>query len=283
MKTFSMHPAETERFEKVGCAVCGSQDLRERFVLADARFVRCRSCGHVFQSPRPRFEDLRARYQEEYFDYEIENEQAFFRLMLQGLSDIDFQRIEDSRNGNKRLLDVGCATGMLLEHMRDRGWKVQGVEICEPAARFGRETRKVPIETATLEESRLPTGIFDVVHLSHLIEHVPDPRGFLQEAARVTRIGGYLVLVTPDIGGFQARVFGKRWRSAIADHLHLFSYSVLRHLLRESGFGVVRKRSWGGLAAGTAPPWLKRPVDIWAKRLNVGDVMIVLGRRLDRF
>ena len=282
MKTFSMKPAASEHFEEIGCPLCGSEHGRVKFALSDARFVRCATCGHVYQSPRPLFEDLRRRYQDTYFDYEIENEQAFFRLMLQGLGDIGFQRIEDSFNGSRRFLDVGCATGMLLEHMRGRGWNVQGVEICGPAASFGTERRGVSIEVATLEESGLPAQSFDVVHLSHLIEHVPDPRGFLAEAARVTRPGGYLVLVTPDISGFQAKLFGKKWRSAIADHLHLFSNRVLRRAVEEAGFSVVKKRSWGGIAAGMAPGWIKRSADTWAKRLNVGDVMIILARRLDR-
>jgi predicted Zn finger-like uncharacterized protein len=281
MKTFSMAPTESERFEEVACPLCDTEGPVVHFELGEARFVRCSRCGHVYQSPRPVFEDLRERYQDSYFDYEIENEQTFFRLMLQGLGDIRFQRIEDALNGNKRFLDVGCATGMLLEHMKGRGWDVQGVEICAPAARYGIENRGVSIEVATLEESRLPSSSFDVVHLSHLIEHVPDPRGFLEEAARVTKPGGYLVLVTPDISGFQAKLFGKRWRSAIADHLHLFSYRRLKRLIEESGFSVNAKRSWGGLAAGTAPAAVKRFADTWAKRLNRGDVMIVLARRLD--
>ena len=171
---------------------------------------------------------------------------------------------------------------MLLEHMKSRGWDVQGVEICVPAARYGMENRGVTIETTTLEESKLPNSSFDVVHMSHLIEHVPEPGAFLNEVARVTKPGGYLILVTPDVAGFQSKLFGKQWRSAIADHLHLFSYRVLRLLLEETGFEVVKKRSWGGLAAGAAPPWLKRPADTWAKRLNWGDVMIILGRRIDR-
>ncbi|MGM0673448.1 MAG: class I SAM-dependent methyltransferase [Spirochaetota bacterium] len=282
MKTFSMRPADTERFEEVQCAVCGARESRTRYSLPDARFVGCRQCGHVYQSPRPVFDDLRNRYQDNYFDYEIENEQAFFRLMLQGLNDISFQHLEDSLNGARRFLDVGCATGMLLEHMKDRGWNVQGVEICEPAARYGIDHRGVAIKVATLEESTLTAGSFDVVHLSHLIEHVPDPRLFLEEAARVTKPGGYLVLVTPDLSGFQARLFGRRWRSAIADHLHLFSYRIIRTLLADAGFEVVKKRSWGGLAAGMGPSRLKGFADKWAKRLNVGDVMIVLARRLDR-
>ena len=282
MKTFSMKPTSSERFEEVTCAVCGSADARERYALAEARFVRCRQCGHTYQSPCPVFDDLKDRYQDAYFDYEIENEQAFFRLMLQGLGDIEFQHIESSLNGNRRFLDVGCATGMLLEHMKDRGWNVRGVEICAPAAEYGARERGVTIDVTTLEESGLATGAFDVVHLSHLIEHVPDPRAFLAEAARVTKTGGHLVMVTPDIDGFQSRLFGKRWRSAIADHLHLFSYRVLRRLVEESGFEVVKKRSWGGIAAGMAPPGLKRIADTWAKRLNAGDVMILLARRLDR-
>jgi hypothetical protein len=38
-------------------------------------------------------------------------------------------------------------------------------------------------------------------------------------------------------------------------------------------------KTWGGLAAGTAPGWLKKPVDRLAKKWNFGDVILVVARK----
>jgi 2-polyprenyl-3-methyl-5-hydroxy-6-metoxy-1,4-benzoquinol methylase len=168
---------------------------------------------------------------------------------------------------------------MLLAWMREKGWTVQGVDLCVESARYGTANRGVPIFAGTLEEARFPAGSFSVVHFSHLIEHVPDPRGFLAEVRRVLSPGGLIVVTTPNIDGLQARLFREGWRSAIADHLTLFSRRTLGRLLAQSGFIVRRIVTWGGLARGTAPRFIKGPVDALAKKWGFGDVMLFLAVR----
>lgn len=277
MKTFSK-PAGGERLNEVVCALCSRDDAR-RLYTSDSLWVRCRSCGLVYQNPQPVRDELLGRYDEEYFRYEIENESRFFELMKLGLSDIRFSEIEASLDGERGFLDVGCATGMLLEWVKSRGWREKGVEVCRPAAEFGRSARGVDIIDGTLEEASLGSSTLDMVHCSHLIEHLNDPKGFVRAVARVLKPGGYFAVTTPNIAGFQARLFRSEWRSLIADHLYLFSVRTLRRLLEEAGFTVQRVRTWGGLGMGTAPDFIKRPMDRIAKRLGVGDVVIMLARR----
>jgi 2-polyprenyl-3-methyl-5-hydroxy-6-metoxy-1,4-benzoquinol methylase len=248
-------------------------------------FVRCRGCGVVYQNPQPTAESLKARYGAEYFEYEIENERNFFGLMLLGLQDIGFDNLRwspapsgaprEGRHG--RFLDVGCATGMLLEHMRDRGWTVQGVDLCAESARHAREKRGIDVFVGTLEEARFAAGSFAVVHFSHLLEHVRAPRGFMREVRRLLAPGGYAVITTPNIDGFQAKLLGTRWRSAIADHLYLFSPATLRSLLETEEFAVVHTVTWGGIAKGLAPGFVKTPLDRLAKKWGFGDVMLFLA------
>ena len=273
VKTYSSLPGD-ERQETVRCPCCGGERSRPALACDSLRFVRCRGCGVVYQNPRPVFEDLRDRYGEEYFSYELANEAGFFSLMRMGLRDIRFQELEPPRP--RRFLDVGCATGMLIESMKKEGWDVLGVDICRPSAEYGKRHRGVDIIAGTLTEAALPAGSCGVVHFSHLIEHLPDPRAFLAEVRRVLAPGGYAVITTPNVDGFQARLFGSGWRSAIADHLVLFSRRTLGRLLEGSGFTVKRTVTWGGLAKGTAPDIIKRPADRLAKRLGWGDVVMVL-------
>jgi SAM-dependent methyltransferase len=235
-------------------------------------------------NPQPLPGDVRRRYREEYGDdylsYEIANEGAFLRLQELALGDAGFFELynfDDSNAapGNRRILDVGCATGALLETLRDRGWDTAGVEISLPEAEYARRQRRLEVRTLPLEENGFPAAGFTAVLASHLIEHLNDPAAFVREARRILIPGGRFFVTTPNIDGFQARLFRGRWRSAIFDHLYLFSVKTLSALLRGAGFRVERIVTWGGLAAGIAPAPLKGLLDRGAKRFGFGDVMII--------
>ncbi len=265
---------------RIPCPVCGNDEFVPHWDCGEFQFVRCRSCCHLCQNPQPLAEDVRQRYDQKYFDYERENDVAFLNLMLLGLRDVAYERWIPDLPQPVRVLDIGCATGALLEFLAGKhGLAVQGVEVCAPAARYGIGRRSVPIHIGTLEEAAFAAGEFSLVHFSHVIEHIPDPRGFLSEVFRILAPGGRAVVVTPDTAGLQARLFGRRWRSAIADHLHLFSRRGLSQLLGQCGFSIVDQAYWGGLPQGTVPRWVKRPVDRAAKRFRFGDVMLLLAER----
>ena len=273
MKTFDSG-VSGEKLRNVPCNLCGSDDPVD-FLHGDGfSYKKCRRCGLVYQNPQPVFEDLRRRYGDGYFEYELENDKNFFRLMQLGLRDIGFYDKPIDSFDNNRFLDVGCATGMLVQEMQNRGWDAQGVEICEPAARYGRENRGVRILVGSLEEACFADNSFSVIHFSHLIEHVPDPLGLLTEVRRILTRRGTAIVTTPNVRGFQACLFGAKWRSAISDHLTLFSKETLKRMLMRAGFRVVKGITWGGLAKGTAPGFIKKPADALAKKMGFGDVVL---------
>lgn len=279
MKTFSARP-EDESFRDIGCPLCASFDRRPLFSGSAYVFVRCKNCGLTYQNPQPVFSDLKRRYGADYFHYELENEDNFFQLMLLGLHDIGFERRRTPGLENGRFLDIGCATGRLLAHMHDAGWRTAGVELCCKSAEYGIKERNLDIRIGSLFEANFPDSHFSVIHFSHLLEHVPCPVDFLLEVRRLITPDGLAVITTPNIAGLQARLFGARWRSAIADHLTLFSVSTLKQMLALTGFRVLQVVTWGGLAKGTAPGWLKQPLDRLAKPLRFGDVMLFLAAKL---
>jgi 2-polyprenyl-3-methyl-5-hydroxy-6-metoxy-1,4-benzoquinol methylase len=275
MKTYSSTPGE-ETYIPQSCILCGSADYKKVLESDGYRFVRCSDCSFMYQNPRPVFEDLKKRYAHVYFEYELTNEKNFFHLMKLGLEDINFHSMPAESFKNNNFLDIGCATGMLCAFMREKGWNVRGVDLCEESALYGKEKRGVDIFPGTLEEAGFPDEHFSCIHFSHLIEHVPDPRKLLLEVKRILVPGGIAVITTPNCDGFQARLFKEKWRSAIADHLYLFSRVTLSRLLSETGFSIKKIVTWGGLAVGTAPGIIKNFMDRWAKRLGFGDVMLFL-------
>jgi SAM-dependent methyltransferase len=268
-----------EELEHIPCNLCGLNRTKLFLTMSGYAYRQCTRCGLVYQNPRPVFSDLKKRYGSGYFEYESANEDNFFNLMKLGLRDAGFDDIYLDGAGNggggaRTFLDVGCATGRLLDHVKRKGWRVNGVEICRESAEHGRLRYGLDIFIGTLEEAAFPPASFDVVHLSHLIEHVPDPTKLLLEIGRVVKRDGHLLLTTPNVGGFQARVSGPRWRSAIPDHVYLFSKKTMGDLLTMLGFKIQKQVSWGGIPLGKRPEFVKRPADRLAKLLNVGDVML---------
>jgi len=282
MKTFATSP-KTEPTSAIPCVLCGSSAFEPLWDLGAFSFVHCVQCGLVQQNPQPDEDFVLARYDNIYKDYEVARQGDYARLEMLALGDLRFPATEAaardraaSEGRRPRFLDVGCATGALMAGLIDSGWECVGVEPCEPAALFGRETFGLDIRVTVLEKASLPSRAFDVVHASHVIEHLNDPALFLAEAQRLIVPGGRLIVTTPNIDGLQARILGSRWRSAIYDHLYLFSKKNLKLLLERNGFEVIRTATWGGWAAGLRPAFIKKPFDRAVKAIGLGDVMAFL-------
>lgn len=277
IKTYSSIPGN-ERFKEVDCPVCASKGGKYLEIDFGIQFCCCQNCGSLYQDRQPLFEDLKKRYTKHYFDYEKENEEVFFQLTQLALADIGFDKLVFSSQ-NPGVLDIGCASGRLLKHLKEQGWNCLGLEICASSASWGRNQYELDIREKSLEQAELPDNHFDLVHASHLIEHLNSPLDFLAHCHRVLRNEGYLILTTPCVSGFQARLTGASWRSLIPDHLVLFSKKSMEMALDKSGFQLLRFKSWGGLAKGLAPSLIKKAADKLAKALGLGDVMVVLARK----
>jgi len=284
VKTWSM-PVSAGKSEIRPCALCGGEIFKPALECEGFSFVKCEHCGLVQRNPQPDKNEILARYSDtygnDYLSYELKNESAFLKLQQLALKDAGFSKLEkkllpaqEQRSEAPSILDIGCATGALIAFLRDKGWRVTGVEI-SPSAVYAKNERKLDVRNIPLEENHFPDNSFDVILASHLIEHLNEPKTFLKETYRILKNNGAIFITTPDISGFQSRLFGSRWRSAIFDHLYLFSRRTLAKMLKTVGFKVESCHSWGGLAAGVAPKPVKRIADFLAKRLNCGDVMII--------
>jgi len=259
VKTWST-PVRTGNSGTISCALCGGLKFKPALKCEGFGFVRCTSCGLVQMNPQPVKEEIIARYSsvfgKDYLSYEIENEASFLKLQQLALNDAGFDKLEkefflctEKKSAEKQsaekqqgeaeeppsVLDIGCATGTLLAFLRGRGWRVTGVEI-SPSAQYAQKERALDVRSRPLEECAFADNSFDVVLASHLIEHLNAPAPFLAEVRRVLKNNGRVFLTTPNISGFQARLFGGRWRSAIFDHLYLYSARTLKKMLKNAGF-----------------------------------------------
>jgi SAM-dependent methyltransferase len=242
----------------VSCNLCGRDDAepvsRGRDLLLDRpgdyRLVRCRHCGLIYQNPQLTLAELAAHYPEEYLPYAgaLAAEPSRFRRLDKsyGLARAG-RRVAHHRPEPGYLLDVGCATGLFLNMMRERGWQAAGVELNPLAADYARRTFGLEVQTGTLEDAAYPAATFDAVTLWDVLEHVVDPKGTLAEIGRVIKPGGLLVLGLPNPAGVEARLFGDQWVGWDRPrHLNLFTPQVLRRYLSEAGFRLESIESFSG-------------------------------------
>ncbi|MDP3937199.1 MAG: class I SAM-dependent methyltransferase [Deltaproteobacteria bacterium] len=228
--------------ELARCIVCEGGEASP-FALVDQKSLsRCARCGLIFAHPLPAAKATEAFYEADYYDPYLEAERTNAGCYEAWLDAIE------KRTARGELLDVGCGIGQFLEAARARGWRVEGVEPSPWPAAFARETRQLPVRTATLESAAFLANRFDVVTLWSTVEHLPDPLAVLREATRVLRPGGSLWLAVPNTRSLAVKLQGLREANlAKPEHLFHFSADNLTRLLcgRVGLEAVERIYLWG--------------------------------------
>jgi SAM-dependent methyltransferase len=151
--------------------------------------------------------------------------------------------------GQGQLLDVGCGTGKDLLRLQRSGWAVTGVEISPYAAALARARLGCEVVVGHFDEVVLEGRCFDVVRLSHVLEHLPSPRKSLEKVRRLLRPGGLLWLEVPNAASAERRWFGRHWYQwDLPRHLYHFTPATLGRLLREVGFQPRKVKCDGRMA-----------------------------------
>ncbi|MDH4127769.1 MAG: class I SAM-dependent methyltransferase [Spirochaetota bacterium] len=262
---------------KTICNVCGNSDFNDYINCSSFSYVKCSNCGLAFQDPQPTQNEINKMYEDDYYKYILENHNAFFNLTKLGLDDVNIDKLYNKFPNEKRFLDIGCATGLLLNYVREKGWDTHGVEICKQSVHYARSNFNLNILDKPLEECKFRDNYFQVIHFAHLIEHVPNPNRLLNEVYRILQPGGYVIVTTPNTDGLFAKIYKDKWRLAIQDHLFLFSKKNLKLLLEKVGFSLLDQLSWGGIPINISKGMFKKLTDKWIKQLNLGDVMLFLA------
>jgi SAM-dependent methyltransferase len=211
-------------------------------MTASYAFQQCTACGLVFMDPMPTRAELPTLYPSKYQNFD-----ALRNVVARALLDRYYARqaalCDRFLPEDGAFLEIGCATGELLERVqRTRNHKVRGIELSRDACEQA-WARGLDVFHGTVDE--FDTGErFDMVFMSHVIEHVLDPVATMHRVAALLRPGGVLYLETPNVGALDARIWGSRWGLIhYPRHLYLFDRSTIRALVEGAGLRVERVRS----------------------------------------
>jgi len=244
-----------------GCLICGVSeqlpllsfrpDAYRRMLSSCAnervRFVVCRECSFIYQSPRFTTEELKAVYGEEARKETVGADgipRPSYLEFTRTKSQLEFEWLRPRlpQGGGGRVLEVGCATGQLLRHFKDEGWRAVGVEPSRAFADYGSRVHDLPIVPALFEETELEPE-FDLVIMSQVLEHVLDPEQVLTRAASLLTPTGRIYVSVPY---YPARLTARPARELfISVHLHIFSSISLANLASHCKLSVETEGATG--------------------------------------
>ena len=241
---------ETEFLQQ--CKLCDSDLLG--LLDPDCNIAQCRTCGYVFDNPRPTLKALISFYsQPGKYDSWLEEIAPRTRLWKRRLKKLQSTRKPGS------LLDVGTGIGQFLSLAKTSYREVYGTEVSATAIAIAKEKYGLDLFHGTIEELARQERTFDNITLFHVLEHVPDPRAMLETCHSLLAAGGCMVIAVPNevisLRALKRWLFGKLQKpqgtgilglprltldgSIHEIHLSHFTPSVLRRALQSTGFSVL--------------------------------------------
>jgi 2-polyprenyl-3-methyl-5-hydroxy-6-metoxy-1,4-benzoquinol methylase len=199
--------------------------------------VRCRSCNFFYLSPRltetammkiysnnTYFEGKKGGYTS-YTEQEMALRATFHRLMI---------NLRKRNLTGGALLEIGCGYGYLLEEAKAFFETRVGTDFSYQAVEQARK-RADHIYRGTIDH--IPANDrFDCIIATQVIEHVYQPKAFLEKLCGHLKERGKMVVATPDFGSFWRRLMGRYWPSfKIPEHILYFDKKSLATLMQQAG------------------------------------------------
>ena len=135
---------------------------------------------------------------------------------------------------NSSLLDIGCGPGFMLDEFRNKFKHVAGIEPSTRLSQYASKKYKLKVYNSlfTLKIAKTIRKKFDVVVLSHIIEHVPDPVDFIKAVSQVLKEKGIIYIETPNIDSWLAKIERSNYTFLTpADHVCLYSSKTVFKLM----------------------------------------------------
>lgn len=278
---------ERKLVELARCPICGSDDFTPieipmRFVDEEYRkftgvpgysaWHSCGDCSLLFQNPAPGENALNAFYQSSEHGYTAsetiagykENSLFFHphtrqkaRLML---------RFGCRALGHRpyRILELGCGFGKLGRVFREWNYHYTGVEPSEIrrecARQFGLDVHS-SLESITERD-------FDLVVSNHVLEHVPDPVGFLRASAPLcAKVFAHVHVLPTHASGTSPRLF----EAFCLAHLYMFSQTSFARVYAKAGLagsfceygplGAYDSELWTAASSAPSSPLTPPPIE----------------------
>ncbi len=236
------------RFECTLCQSAGSADIGPNLDFPGSRISRCR-CGLIATAPLPSEARLEALYRQQYRQTRNElPDRSYLRdLDARAEAQLAFIRGHNALDlSNARVLDVGCSAGSFLKACSRFASSLAGFEPDDAMRRaaHGRLPERARLYETVFRHDSLKGREFDLIAVSHVLEHVPQPVSFVASLCDLLSDSGALMIEVPNEDLLTiANALAARHRGRM--HLFFFSPDSLRSTIETAGGRLLRLASFG--------------------------------------
>jgi len=205
---------------------------------------QCKNCGVYFLNPIPTVEQLKRAYDESYYGL---GEKKFNPTVEKV---VDFFRQRTAKNFAKNLavgskvLDIGCGNGSFLANLgKQKELELHGLELDGKSADRASMHSQINLHRGFLEWDTYPENYFDAIIMTHVFEHLPNPKEIIEIIHRIAKKGAVLQIEIPNIASWQAQLFKSYWFHLDPPrHLNFFPSKVLQNELSKLGWSIENER-----------------------------------------
>jgi 2-polyprenyl-3-methyl-5-hydroxy-6-metoxy-1,4-benzoquinol methylase len=150
-----------------------------------------------------------------------------------------------------RVLDIGCGYGYFRVALEHAGYEHEGLEVSAFARAVARTSYRHTTHGGVLEDHwQSWSERFDGIVLFDLIEHLTEPKRFMEQVASCLRPGGVVGIKTPNLLCSEADLFGPWYHSLKREHLQFFSMGSLTECAASAGLEPAALGSLSHLLSG---------------------------------
>ena len=235
------------------CPICSEEFVnilhRQKFILPEGHplakgydVVSCKKCGFVYadvQVTQEAYDVFYAKFSK-YGDTKTSTgggQNPFDTARLKETARIIASILPDK---DARIIDVGCANGGLLKEVYSLGYPhllgVDPAEICieQTCSLYGIDAR-----IGTLSNLPVDIGHFDLVILSHVLEHIQDLHQAILQVSNLVSEGGKVYVEVPDATRYADHISAP-YQDFNTEHINHFSIKAIHNLFGKINFAPVQ-------------------------------------------
>ena len=231
------------------CPICSSSDKKIikpiKFKLFDNHpiqkgysLVQCQNCDFVYADLEISQSKLDWYYSEEskYEDTVISTGGGINEYDKNRLIDTAAYISDNIDEKSVRILDIGCANGGLLQEFKNIGFfNIEGLDPSASCVNYTKQNIQCPCTQDSIFADHKNLGKFDVITLTHVLEHVIDVAGLIDIVKNLLNPNGYVYIECPDADSYHKFVHSP-FQEFNSEHINHFTQISLRNLMELNGF-----------------------------------------------
>jgi SAM-dependent methyltransferase len=213
------------------------------------KIFKCNKCLSGFLNPPPSSRFIREIYQ--YSGHGLSKQITLADVMKSEAeypnTSIDAARIIQiahllNKTKTYTAIDIGSGYGFSTYQLNLHGYETTSVNPGLYENQIFSELNNYEVQKKGLFQDFEYDEKFAIVNLSHVLEHIPNPRLILKSISGKSISGSVLAIAVPNFNSFSVKLFGVKDNSClwVPEHLNYFTEKGLRLILNEAGYEIVR-------------------------------------------